>query len=125
MSDPASDDKLTLEVLLSDGGLKIFICDFNKGVATLYDGVKNKQSKYILQGERDAGYINLVKDNTIECTLYGVKEYTYGKGALDKSSPVFCSLCEGQIQVSCFWILWKCAAAGGLDSWSLLPSSFR
>lgn len=99
MSDPASDDKLTLEVLVSDGGLKIFICDFNKGVATLYDGVKNKQSKYILQGERDAGYINLVKDNTIECTLYGVKEYTYGKGALDKSSPVFCSLCEGQILI--------------------------
>ncbi|WP_411178541.1 hypothetical protein [Klebsiella variicola] len=99
MSDPASDDKLTLEVLVSDGGLNIFICDFNKGVATLSDGIKDKQSKYILQGERDAGHINLVRDNKIECTLYGVKEYTCGNGDSDKSSPVFCSLCEGQILI--------------------------
>ena len=32
MSDPASGDKLSLEVLVSDGGLKIFIYYFNKGV---------------------------------------------------------------------------------------------
>ena len=31
MSDPASGDKLSLEVLVSDGGLKIFIYYFNKG----------------------------------------------------------------------------------------------
>lgn len=99
MSDPASGDKLTLEVLISDGGLKIFICDFDKGVATLSGGIKDKQSKYILQGERNAGHINLVRDNTIECTLYGVKEYTCGSSDSDKSSPVSCSLCEGQILI--------------------------
>lgn len=32
MSYPASGDKLSLEVLVSDGGLKIFIYYFNKGV---------------------------------------------------------------------------------------------
>ena len=32
MSDPASGDKLSLAVLVSDGGLKIFIYYFNKGV---------------------------------------------------------------------------------------------
>lgn len=32
MSDPASGDKLSLEVLVSDGGLNIFIYYFNKGV---------------------------------------------------------------------------------------------
>lgn len=99
MSDPASGDKLTLEVLVSDGGLKIFIYDFNKGVATLSHSIKDKQGKYILQGERDAGHINLVRDNTIDYTLYGVNNYTGGNGDSDKFSPAFCALCEGQILI--------------------------
>lgn len=99
MSDRASGDKLSLEVLVSDGGLKIFIYDFNKGVATLSHGIKDKQSKYILQGERNAGHINLVRNNTIDYTLWVVNNYTCGNGDSDKSSPVLCALCEGQILI--------------------------
>lgn len=99
MSDRASGDKLSLEVLVSDGGLKIFIYDFNKGVATLSHGIKDKQSKYILQGERNAGHINLVRNNTIDYTLWVVNNYTGGNGDSDKSSPVLCVLCEGQILI--------------------------
>lgn len=93
MSDPALGDKLSLEVLVSDGGLKIFIYDFNKGVTTLSHGIKDKQSKYILQGERNAGHINLVRNNTIDYTLWVVNNYTGGNGDSDKSSPVLCALC--------------------------------
>lgn len=93
MSDPASGDKLSLEVLVSDGGLKIFIYDFNKGVATLSHGIKDKQSKYILHGERNAGHINLVRDNTIDYTLWVVSNYTGGNSDSDKSSPLLsCAL---------------------------------
>ena len=99
MSDRASGDKLSLEVLVSDGGLKIFIYDFNKGVATLSHGIKDKQSKYILQGERNAGHINLVRDSKIDYTLHVVNNHTGGYGDFYKSSPVFCSLCEGQILI--------------------------
>lgn len=99
MSEPASNDKLTLEMLVSDGGRKIFIWDFDKGVATFSGGITGKQFKYTVQGEKDAGHINLVRDNTIESTIYGVKEYTCGNGDSDKSSSVFCSLCEGQILI--------------------------
>ncbi|HBX0883768.1 hypothetical protein [Klebsiella variicola] len=99
MSDRASGDKLSLEVLVSDGGLKIFIYDFNKGVTTLSHGIKDKQSKYILQGERNAGHINLVRNNTIDYTLWVVNNYTGGNGDSDKSSPVLCALCEGQILI--------------------------
>ncbi|WP_130940601.1 hypothetical protein [Klebsiella quasipneumoniae] len=99
MSDPASGDKLTLEVLVSDGGDKIFIYDFNKGVGTLSHGIRDKQGKYILQGERDAGHINLVRDSKIDYTLHVVNNHTGGYGDSYISSPVFCSLCEGQILI--------------------------
>ncbi len=99
MSDPASGDKLTLEVLVSDGRDKIFIYDFNKGVGTLSHGIRDKQGKYILQGERDAGHINLVRDSKIDYTLHAVNNYTGGYGDSYKFSPVFCSLCEGQILI--------------------------
>ena len=99
MSDPALGDKLTLEVLVSDGGDKIFIYDFNKGVGTLSHGIRDKQGKYILQGERDAGHINLVRDSKIDCTLHVVNNHTGAYGDSYKSSPVFCSLCEGQILI--------------------------
>lgn len=99
MSDPASGDKLTLEVLVSDGRDKIFIYDFNKGVGTLSHGIRDKQGKYILQGERDAGHINLVRDSKIDYTLHAVNNHTGGYGDSYKFSPVFCSLCEGQILI--------------------------
>ncbi|EIX9370910.1 hypothetical protein G3W45_03710 [Klebsiella pneumoniae] len=99
MSDPASNDKLTLEMLVSDDGRKIFIWDFDKGVAIFSEGITGKQSKYIVQGEKHAGHINLIRDNTVERTIYGVKEFTCGNGDSGKSSPVFCSLCEGQILI--------------------------
>jgi hypothetical protein len=99
MSDPASNDKLTLEMLVSDGGRKIFIWDFDKGVAIFSEGITGKQSKYIVQGEKHAGHINLIRDKTVERTIYGVKEFTCGNGDSGKSSPVFCSLCEGQILI--------------------------
>ncbi|QRF11456.1 hypothetical protein [Klebsiella africana] len=99
MSDLASGDKLILETLVSDGGLKIFICDFDRGWAILSDAIKGKQFEYIIQGERDAGYINLVRDNTIELTLYAVNLYARGNCDSDKSSPVFCALCEDQILI--------------------------
>ncbi|WP_063105771.1 hypothetical protein [Klebsiella variicola] len=99
MSDPATGDKLTLEVLVSDGRDKIFIYDFNKGVGTLSHGIRDKQGKYILQGERDAGHINLVRDSKIDYTLHAVNNHTGGYGDSYKFSPVFCSLCEGQILI--------------------------
>lgn len=99
MSEPASNDKLTLEMLVSDGERKIFICDFDKGVATFSEGITGKQVKYIVQGEKDAGHINLVKDNAIERTLYGIKELTRDNVETDKLSPRYCSLCEGQILI--------------------------
>lgn len=99
MSEPASNDKLILEMLVSDDGRKIFICDFDKGVAIFSEGMTGKQFKYIVQGEKHAGYINLIRDNTVEHTIYGVKEFTCGNGDSGKSSPVFCSLCEGQILI--------------------------
>lgn len=57
MSDPASGNKLALEVLVSDGLLKIFICDFDKSVAALSDSIKGKQFEYVLQGERGGAVI--------------------------------------------------------------------
>ncbi|HIG3498083.1 TPA: hypothetical protein ACYFBQ_005672, partial [Klebsiella pneumoniae] len=48
MSNPASNDKLTLEMLVTDGGRKIFIWDFDKGVAIFSEGITGKQSKYIV-----------------------------------------------------------------------------
>ncbi|HBQ2863562.1 TPA: hypothetical protein L7V06_005280 [Klebsiella pneumoniae] len=98
MSYPASGDKLSLEVLVSDGGLKIFIYYFNKGVE-LSHGIKDKQGKYILRGEQNAGNINLVRDDTIDYTLWVVNNYTGGNGDSDKSSPMLCALCEGQILI--------------------------
>ncbi|MGF2464779.1 hypothetical protein ACQUTI_22530 [Klebsiella sp. 7-CIP_Kleb.] len=98
MSDPASGDKLSLAVLVSDGGLKIFIYYFNKGGA-LSHGIKDKQGKYILRGEQNAGNINLVRDNTIDYTLLVVNDYTGGNGDPDKSSPMLCALREGQILI--------------------------
>ncbi|MDE4704820.1 hypothetical protein, partial [Klebsiella pneumoniae] len=89
----------SLEMLVTDGGRKIFIWDFDKGVAIFSEGITGKQSKYIVQGEKHAGHINLIRDNTIERTIYGVKEFTCGNGDSGKSSPVFCSLCEGQILI--------------------------
>lgn len=99
MSDPASNDKLTLEMLVSDGGCKIFIWDFDKGVAIFSEGITGKQSKYIVQGEKHAGHINLIRDNTVERTIYGVKEFTRDNVETDKLSPSYCSLCEGQILI--------------------------
>lgn len=99
MSEPASNDKLILEMLVSDDGRKIFICDFDKGVAIFSESMTGKQFKYIVQGEKHAGHINLIRDNTVERTIYGVKEFTCGNGDSGKSSPVFCSLCEGQILI--------------------------
>lgn len=70
MSDRASGDKLSSEVLVSDGGLKIFIYDFNKGVATLSHGIKDKQSEYILQGNVMPG-ISILSEITRLITLFG------------------------------------------------------
>ena len=95
MSDPASGNKLALEVLFSDGGLKIFICDFDKGVATLSASIKGKQFEYVLQGEMGGGHINLVRGNTIEHTIYVVNGCLRENGNADKS----CALCEGQILI--------------------------
>lgn len=96
MSDPASNDKLTLEMLVTDGGRKIFIWDFDKGVAIFSEGITGKQSKYIVQGEKHAGHINLIRDNTIERTIYGVKELTCGNGDSGKSSPCFAHCARGR-----------------------------
>ncbi|MDZ6192452.1 hypothetical protein U4M59_19730, partial [Klebsiella pneumoniae] len=62
-------------------------------------GIKDKQGKYILRGEKNAGNINLVRDNTIDYTLWVVNNYTGGNGDSDKSSPMLCALCEGQILI--------------------------
>ena len=99
MSDPASGDKLTLEVLVSDGRDKIFIYDFNKGVGTLSNGIRDKQGKYIFRGEQNAGNINLVRDDTIDYTLWVVNNYTDGNGDYDESSPMLCALRDGQILI--------------------------
>ncbi|HBR9899825.1 TPA: hypothetical protein L9913_005481 [Klebsiella pneumoniae] len=99
MSDPASGDKLSLEVLVSDGGLKILSIILIKEWDSLSHGIKDKQGKYILRGEQNAGNINLVRDDTIDYTLWVVNNYTDGNGDYDESSPMLCALCEGQILV--------------------------
>ncbi|WP_407293281.1 hypothetical protein [Klebsiella quasipneumoniae] len=65
----------------------------------LSHGIKDKQGKYILRGEQNAGNINLVRDNTIDYTLLVVNDYTGGNGDSDKSSPMLCALREGQILI--------------------------
>ena len=48
MSDPASNDKLTLEMLVTDGGRKIFIWDFDIDFAICSECITGNQSIYIV-----------------------------------------------------------------------------
>lgn len=73
MSDPASNDKLTLEMLVSDGGCKIFIWDFDKGVAIFSEGITGKQSKYIVQGEKHAGISILSEITRLSALFMGLR----------------------------------------------------
>ena len=52
-----------------------------------------------MRGEQNAGNINLVRDDTIDYTLWVVNNYTDGNGDYDESSPMLCALCEGQILI--------------------------
>ena len=73
MSEPASNDKLTLEMLVSDGGRKIFIWDFDKGVATFSGGITGKQFKYTVQGEKDAGHSILSEITRLSALFIGLR----------------------------------------------------
>lgn len=80
MSEPASGDRLTLEMFLSDDRSQIFIGDFDGGVAIFSHGLTGKRLEYVLQGAMNGGYVNLVRNQTIERTLYGLKNMHLMKG---------------------------------------------
>lgn len=99
MSEPASGDRLTLEIFLSDDRSQIFIGDFDGGVAIFSHGLTGKRLEYVLQGAMNGGYVNLVRNQTIERTLYGVKKYASDEGADSRSVTGYFSLREGQILI--------------------------
>ena len=99
MSSPGSSDRLTLEIPISESREKVFISEFDGGIAMLSEGITGKVFQYTLYSTTGCGHINLVRNRTNEQTLYADNRNLTEKRDADKSSPVFCSLLEGQILI--------------------------
>ncbi|VTO24587.1 Uncharacterised protein [Klebsiella variicola] len=74
MSSPASRNRLILEIPISEGRGKVFIDDFDGGIATLSEDITGTLFHYALYGTKGGGYINLVRERVIEHTLYALRE---------------------------------------------------